>query len=241
MSEPRPSRAEEQARRRVDAFRFGVYVLAILFSLAMVMLTPPLLEGRIALQVVISLPLLAGLYVVSRSLRFLVFGIATGVVSTVIGVASIARHDDALLVFDLALRVAFLAVTAGWIVREVLRQSRVSSDTILGGICVYLLLGFLFAFLDLMVAITAEGAFQTSAGPILVSPAGRHTLESLPDLLYFSFATLTTAAYGDITPLAPLARLIAVSESMIGQLFPAIFIARLVGLHVAQRHSQRHE
>jgi hypothetical protein len=128
---------------------------------------------------------------------------------------------------------------AVWIAREVLRQPQVSTDTILGGICVYLLLGVLYAFLDVMIAISVRDSFQTNGAPLLVSPAGHHSLESLPSMLYFSFSTLTTAAFGDITPTSSLARLVSITEAMIGQLYPTIFIARLVGLHVAQRQSHR--
>jgi hypothetical protein len=233
------ARAEEQARRRVAALGFGLLAAAVLFSLSIIMLVPPVVEGRLALQAVISVPLLAGLYVVSRNVLLLVIGVAFGAVSTAFGVASIAWQDDWLLVVDLALRAGFLALTAAWIAREVLRQTHISTDTILGGICVYLLLGMLYALLDVMIAISVTGSFQMNGAPLLVSPAGHHRLESMPAMLYFSFSTLTTAAFGDILPMSPLARLLAISEAMIGQLYPTIFIARLVGLYVAQRQSRR--
>jgi hypothetical protein len=225
----------------VDAFRFGVLAAVIVVAIATVMLVPPVVEGRMALQVVISFPLLAALYVVSRSMRLLLVWVAAGLASTALSVAYVLWHDDILLVLDLGTRVVFFAFLAVWIAREVLRQAHVSMDTILGGICVYLLLGLLFAFVAILVAVSVPGAYATAGGPVPVSPAGRHSLESLPTLLYFSFSALTTMGFGDITPVAQSARLAAMAEGMIGQLFPAIFIARLVGLHVAQRHAPRGE
>ena len=51
-----------------------------------------------------------------------------------------------------------------------------------------------------------------------------------PDFVYFSFVTLTTVGYGDVTPVHPLARSLAVAEALTGQLYPAILLARLVSL-----------
>jgi hypothetical protein len=51
-------------------------------------------------------------------------------------------------------------------------------------------------------------------------------------LIYYSFVTLTTVGYGDITPLHPTARSLAMAEALIGQLYPAILIARLVSLRI---------
>jgi hypothetical protein len=58
-------------------------------------------------------------------------------------------------------------------------------------------------------------------------------------LLYFSFSTLTTAGFGDITPLNPLARNLANLESVIGQLFPATLLARLVSLELEHRRQAK--
>jgi voltage-gated potassium channel Kch len=57
-------------------------------------------------------------------------------------------------------------------------------------------------------------------------------------LLYYSFVTLTTVGYGDVTPLAPAARSLAITEALIGQLFPAVLIARLVSMELASKSSR---
>jgi voltage-gated potassium channel Kch len=56
-------------------------------------------------------------------------------------------------------------------------------------------------------------------------------------LTYFSFVTLTTLGYGDITPASDLARLLAMMEAMLGQLFLVIIVARLVGIHATQQRT----
>ncbi|HXB77134.1 MAG TPA: potassium channel family protein [Bradyrhizobium sp.] len=56
------------------------------------------------------------------------------------------------------------------------------------------------------------------------------------NLIYFSFVTLTSVGYGDIIPLHPVARSLANIESIIGQLYPATLLARLVTLELEHRH-----
>ena len=56
---------------------------------------------------------------------------------------------------------------------------------------------------------------------------------------YFSFVTLSTLGYGDITPVSPAARMLATSEAVIGQMYIAVLIARLVGIHISQKQATR--
>jgi hypothetical protein len=57
----------------------------------------------------------------------------------------------------------------------------------------------------------------------------------MPRLIYFSFVTLTTVGYGDMAPIHPLTRSLATLEALVGQLYPAILIARLVSLELHAR------
>ncbi|MEO2168241.1 MAG: 3-deoxy-7-phosphoheptulonate synthase, partial [bacterium] len=101
-------------------------------------------------------------------------------------------------------------------------------DTIVGGICVYLLLGLCFAISFMLIAELAPTAFSLAAE--LQWDAGDRKL----DFLYFSFVTLTTLGYGDIAPHGDLAQMLCVAEALIGQLYLAVFVARLVAQHLAR-------
>jgi hypothetical protein len=89
---------------------------------------------------------------------------------------------------------------------------------IVGGICIYLLIGILWTVL--------YGLVRTWNPDAIVLREGA-------SLFYFSFTTLTTLGYGDITPAVKLAQDLAIMEAITGQVYLAIFIARLVGLHIA--------
>jgi hypothetical protein len=97
------------------------------------------------------------------------------------------------------------------------------SDRVFGAIVLYLLLGVIWAIAYALVYRTVPHAF---AGQ-LDHPEG------FGDWAYFSLVTLTTLGYGDITPVARAARSLATFEGLIGQLYPAIIIARLVSLTVS--------
>jgi hypothetical protein len=105
------------------------------------------------------------------------------------------------------------------ILRELIPTERVTSDIIKGGICIYFLLGFFWAATYNIVQIFDSDSFTSAAKTI-----------TRADLIHFSFTTLTTVGYGDISPVSKVARVLANLEGIAGVLYPAVFIARLVGL-----------
>jgi hypothetical protein len=133
---------------------------------------------------------------------------------------------------------AFLGLLAATILGRVLREERVTTDTILGGIDVYLLLGFVFYGAFALLEFLHPGSFASGGAP-LGGTDGTRALARGPTLLYYSFVTLTTLGYGDVVPAVPLARSLAVLEALVGQLYLAILVASLVGLHLAQRGRAR--
>ena len=129
---------------------------------------------------------------------------------------------------SLAAGVASTAMLAAVALVRVLRLGRVTYDHIVGAVAVYLLLGMTWAqaygLLDGMV----PGAFN-QASPASDSPYA---------FVYFSVITLATVGYGDITPVHPIARSLAMLEALFGQLYLAILLARLVSLEVAERRAK---
>jgi len=103
----------------------------------------------------------------------------------------------------------------------VLRARKVTQDQIYAGICMYLMLGFAFGAFYYLLSILDPQSFAANVDP----GSGQK-----PDLMYFSFVTLATLGYGDITPRTNIARSLAVVEALAGMLFIAIFMARLVSM-----------
>lgn len=124
----------------------------------------------------------------------------------------------------------FLAITIIVMSKRIMTENIITEDTILGGICIYLMIGLVwFLFYDLVTLLDSSSFDNLDQGA--TSPSQK--------LLYFSITTLTTLGYGDITPNSGLAMTLTNLEAIVGQMFPAIFIARLVGLYSNEENTKR--
>jgi hypothetical protein len=101
-----------------------------------------------------------------------------------------------------------------------------TGDTIAGAICVFLLIGIIWALIYQSIHFFDHKAFNNIAARSF-SPA------ATIDLVYYSFATLTTLGYGDIIPLTKSARMFAVTEAIVGQIYLTVLVAKLVGLYAS--------
>lgn len=123
-----------------------------------------------------------------------------------------------MLFISASIYVIFLSATIVILMRNMFKSRKITQEIIVGGICIYLLMGILWAI---------------SFGLLIELDGDALAYEGLSSLYYFSFTTLTTLGYGDITPRSDFARVLTTMEAVIGQLYLAVFVARLVGLHIA--------
>jgi hypothetical protein len=111
------------------------------------------------------------------------------------------------------------------IARRLVRHPAVTVQTITGALSIYLLLGIFFAFIYGFIGTVGGGAiFAQNARPNLV------------DFLYFSFVTLTTLGYGDLTPVSNLTRMLAITEALLGQFYLVTVVALLIAHVTVIRH-----
>ena len=115
------------------------------------------------------------------------------------------------------------------VARAVFAPGQVTFHRIIGSVLLYLNIGLLFVALYSFVALLEPNAFNGLA-------TLQDNLALFGNLSYFSFVTLTSVGYGDIVPLHPYARGLANVEAIIGQLYPATLLARLVTLELEGRH-----
>lgn len=121
------------------------------------------------------------------------------------------------------LGVPFLIFVCLNFARNVVSQPRVTSDTLAGAIATYMAIGISYGLIFGFVEKVLPGAFlQTSHPTQQLTP---------PDLVFFSFVTLTTVGYGNIVPMAPLAKSLCILEAITGVMYPAVLIGRLIGLY----------
>jgi len=118
----------------------------------------------------------------------------------------------------------FLAIAI--LMVKISSYTTVTSDTIKGGISIYILLGFFWAILYMLV--------------VFLDPDAINNINSAEETAgfecyYYSFTTLTTLGYGDIVPVAKYARILAILEAIAGPVYLAIFVAQIIGLNIAQK------
>ena len=115
--------------------------------------------------------------------------------------------------------------------RQVLFTGTIDANKIVGAICIYLLLGLIWAILYLFIAQVAPGAFNG----IPQAP----WLDNFATAIYFSFVTITTLGYGDISPALPFARFLVIMEAIVGVFYMAILVASLIGVSLSNREASR--
>ena len=118
---------------------------------------------------------------------------------------------------------ALIAFVVANLLRFVLRAPSVNTEVLSASISAYLMLGLLWTVAYWLVAQVTPNAFAFNTGT-------KETMAGF-NAFYFSFVTLSTVGYGDITPVSKVARMLAAMEAMTGLLYVAVLIARLVALY----------
>jgi hypothetical protein len=141
-------------------------------------------------------------------------------------------HAGTFSIVNAALTMAFDAFIIGIIFSRVFRRDTATSETILGALCVYLLIGFGFTNVYMLVSALQPHAFYLD--PL----SNLHTIPDRIDLLYYSFGTMTSLGAAGIIPASAQVRSLTVIEAVIGVLYLAVLVARLIGAYVARARAQ---
>lgn len=172
----------------------------------------------------LSLVILSGVFAAGARRAFLVPTVALSIPALLIGWLQLT--DGLLLTARYGCLAGVLVLTLGSLLRHMMQTRHVNADLVYASLCGYFLLGFLWASLFILVELSDAGAFRPS---LFADGPARH----FESALYFSLVTLSTLGYGDIIPESTGARLLAASAALTGQVYLAIVIARVVGLHIS--------
>ncbi len=118
------------------------------------------------------------------------------------------------------------------VLHHVFTTDRVTVDTIAAALCIYLLLGVLWSLVYSAMELLSPGSFQILSGNSedeSIGFGGKGTVIAL----YYSFVTMTTLGYGDIVPKSSPAQMFAATQAIMGQMYLAVLVARLVALHIS--------
>jgi hypothetical protein len=209
----------------LTAIAEGKFLLLLVFLLLFIGFSPLLhrvLPFRLAYDISFTTVLLAGVNAASSNRRQTI--LATILAAPMLfflwyayGKAQAGVHP-----VGLAFGILFVGYTIALIVDLFMKAKQITSHLVFASVSAYLLLGVLWSFIYGVII-----GFQPNA--LSIGEIEPYTL------LYFSFVTLTTLGYGDIAPITQEARALAILEAVVGQLYLAVIVARLVGIYVANR------
>ena len=226
-----PTQHEDEAvvDAHLPAYRFGV-VLGLLFATFIFMASGPTGDWVPLVVVVLQgATLLAALAASGAPRRLWRIAIVVVVIAFASGVtvwiSGVEGGSGTLFVLNVLLVAGAPVVIA----QALVRRRVIDIQTVLGALCIYVLLGMLWAF-----AFAAIGAIETR--PFFAE----QSTGSVADFLYFSFVTLTTTGYGDLTAAGGLGRAVAVLEALLGQLYLVTIVAVIVSrMGRVELHSRR--
>jgi voltage-gated potassium channel len=214
-------------------WRFAIVLIASLLLSAAQPLTSGLLSEESSFDVFFSLLIVAVLLLVFEEKEHRRIAVSLGLFSFVgiwVGLGLGGRAGQLSLVATHLLAAGFFAFALYGILRGILGK-QASGDAIFGAACGYLLLGIIWSLLYSALETAVPGSFnlpEARSADVASAPLNRGVLS------YYSFVTLSTVGYGDVTPATPLARTMAWLEAITGQFYLAILVAGLVGYKVAQ-------
>lgn len=177
------------------------------------------------LQMLLALTLIASLMsIVSQ--RLISFLLAVLSLMVILKLLYLVLHFNVMLPSSQLAQVFFCFVAAALILRFVMRTTRVNDDVVFAALSVYLLFGLIFGFIYFMVEQACPGSLLHN-----VTSASFEGGIRLSQAIYFSFVTLATLGYGDIIPANDIIRSLAITQTMIGQVYLVVLVARLVTLY----------
>jgi hypothetical protein len=209
---------------RVYVGRFSFLLVSIILVFAL----RPFLKGLISIDILtdifLSMVLLSAIHAVSQKRSAFIIAVLLAVPAFSLDWFSYIMKAPFLADLSRIMSALFNAYVLVFILSFILKQKDVTADVLMAAVCGYFFLGLMWAFVFLFLEAVQPGSFELARGQ--AGNAG--------EFLYFSFVTMTTLGYGDMTPISSGARSLAVLSAVMGQLYLAVTIARLVGMHISQ-------
>lgn len=230
--EPKKKRMKVIMRRDLWLEDEGLTVLLVALLLMIFIVRPLAAAGifhgyaGLVADLWLAVTLLSGIFAIGwrrRAAQALVFA---AVLLFALRALGFARGTGGQVV-DFVLTIFLLVTLGAMVVWQILREGPITRQRVQGSVVIYLLLGLIWAEAYTLAAHLDSASFAAAL------PEEQNALSA--HLTYFSFVTLTTVGYGDILPASLVTRSLANFEGLLGTLFPAVLIARLVSMEIAAR------
>ncbi len=211
----------------------GNYLFLLIALLALIVLGPLLSEhfnvgSRLFLQGAFAVVMFIGVWTLNADHFWFKAGIGLAVTAFILAVVNYFLVSKVIFLTGLMASFLFLVFSIYLAFNHILFSGKITTNKIIGSLCIYLLIGVIWSLIYVFIAAIYPDAFTN------IPPFTEYS--RMWDYLYFSFVTLTTLGYGDISPAIPLARTFAYLEAICGQFYLAILVASLVGAYISDHH-----
>jgi voltage-gated potassium channel len=181
------------------------------------------------IQIAFATMLIIGIWSLVESRRWFRVGIILAVSEIAVTGMNAIRPAKFLDWCAIVIALVFCSLSLVFAFRGIARGTRMDANRMAGAICVYLLLGVTLGLLNMLVYLLVPDAFTG-----LAEDGQRN--QGL-NLIYYTFVTMTTLGYGDISPVSPFARALAYLAAVAGQFYIAILVGMMVGMYLSERQS----
>lgn len=205
--------------------RFLFLLISILCLLVFVPVFRGFAEIRILTNIFLTTTLISGVYAVSKKKYVLLIAVFLAIPFFASMWTNIFVKVPSLVLVGECFGILFIGFIIITILSFLFGEQEITSNVIYGAIVVYLLIAIMWAYIYSVLEIIQPGSFAIAERQIEV---GRLLF------VYFSFVTITTLGYGDITPGTATANSFAILEAIIGQIYLVVTVARLVGINISQ-------
>jgi hypothetical protein len=215
--------------RNLRRTNFFYLLIALLILLIAIPLADDLNLAGVPLvrALVFSCLLVIGVWSLKDGGRFFPVGMAFVIAGVILNVIAIKSQSAFFQYGSILLLIGFLLVAITFTMKQVAIGTDINTNRIVGAICIYLMLGVIWAMAYTVVDLASPGSF---AGFSPMDDVGWNS-----EWLYFSFVTMTTLGYGDILPVSATARGLAYMQAVVGQFYIAVLVAGLVGAYVSTK------
>ena len=206
--------------------RFFILLCLILGLLVLVPILNRFVTARIFLDIFLTAVVISMLYAISHKKVYVIAGLSLAVVMLASLWLQYFYPNKSIAAIGMLAGVLFIAVIIANILGFILKSDEVNREIIYAAILLYLMAALLWAFVYTFLELVDPASFNVD----LKQPQG-HLLV----FQYYSFVTITTLGYGDITPITEVAKAFSVLEAIVGQLYLVVAVAWLVGMYVSKK------
>ena len=206
--------------------RFLILLCLILGLLVLVPILNRFVAAHIFLDIFLTAIAISMVYTISQKKRYVIAGVLFAMVMLASLWLQYFFQNKGIAAFAMIAGILFISVVIASILGFMFKSGEVNREVIYAAILLYLLAALLWAFLYTFLELVDSASFNIDLD---------HPQSYLLVFQYYSFVTITTLGYGDITPVTEVAKAISVLEAIVGQIYLVVVVAWLVGMHVSSK------